>query len=257
MNVLLSAFLSISLLYSASAQAGNTSQVLSDAHFHMASCLKHFQEHIQENINQLQADHSRTLKLELDIDDSLSHQFVLFTALSKAYDYFATSTYDWEHPLREKTLVGKFRAANGRIKFLEERLYQLNELQKMHPRIADRIDALLERLSSNQKTSFQEWMGARGALRNHEQAYYDFLGDQTRWRVYEQGLANNVEWNKTMGAIQEDFYRNLSCVTALDQVKNLIPKSLMEENTNQLAEQPAAHEISRSLSSQLSIDDLE
>ena len=230
--------------------------VLHDAQMNVSSCLNRFQNHIQANHDEIQKNYLQTLKSVKNFETTLDHQFVGVTWAEKIYDYFAANKWDREHPMIEKTTVGKLRANRSRAKFLAEKLYQLSELEKMQPKISDRIDALFTRMSSHQKSPAHEWVSARNALRDHEQTYYDFIGEQTRTLVYEQGYANGVDWNKTMGKVQENFFRVLSCVTLLDQMKVLIPKSLLEGGKNELAES-ASREITRKVSSEVSVEDLE
>ncbi len=205
-----------------------------DAHQQIKLCLDRFENLVQVNLRQVQTDLDQSRAESREAKERIHNRFFILNLGGAIYDRFAKGVYDWEHPDREKTDHGKARAYGLRSSLDQSRINQLNEILESRPRIRDDFDLLMVDLKSMKKSL--NWLTARTNLRNNERVYYDVMGDEMREMVYENGWANEVDWNKTMGEVQETFFRNISCVTLLDQIKASLPARFIEDEPSRLVD---------------------
>ena len=221
----------ITPIFTSGAQAAPSKIV----HEKLTDCMSRLYQTMDEDRSQVQNDRDHSQLEAQEIESELNRKWGARIWAEKIYDYFSRGTWDWQHPKNEKTLTGKVRALIERTHNMDAKLSQLREMRVMRTKASDQLEFVLSRLDKNKPATHQEWADIRSYLRTLDQEYYDFINDLRREKVHEQGFADQVNWNKTMGLLQETFYRDISCVTVMDQVVLLIPDKLLIKNESRLA----------------------
>ena len=215
-----------------SAGEGNLSVI----HQEWLGCMDRFHQVVEQNLSHIQSDVNLSEKRKETAEAALNKKWKMLSWVDSLIDDVIQDQWDWENPERLKTESGKIRGLTKRIKLKLQEMHQLQDILSLDAVLYPRVNLLFSKSNQNKKVDMNEWKSIRSLMQKREQAYYDFIGDQTRQQVYERGFVNVVVWNKTMGQLQENFFRNVSCVTIVDQVRFMIPKKMLDQSSYQLVE---------------------
>ena len=216
---------------------GTPLSVITYSHQDLHQCLIRFKKEVEQNQTSIMADAEKNHHLFQSIKNELDERWGLWNWAEKTIDRITHDEWDWEHPSHPITLSGKYRAHSTRAKIKERQARLLADILALHPTLIQKNDLLFKKMEMNHRFTKMEWENLRSQLRKREMEYYDFLGDLTRQQVHERGFVDVVSWNKTMGLLQENFYRNLSCVTEMDQLAKLIPRVMKHDRSYRLVEE--------------------
>jgi len=228
--------LMISICFASSAHAKSKNPVIHQIHHDLLGCIDRFHQTVEEKLNLILSDYHQSEKEKENALKALDEKWFLFGWADKIYDKAAQGKWDWEHPDQVKTESGKIRAYSKRMLEKQREFHQLKDVLNEDTSIYPRLNSLFAKTDKLQTLDLNEWHNIRALMQKREQAYYDFIGDQARQQVYERGFVNVIVWNRTMGLIQDHFYRNVSCVTVIDQQRMLVPKSMIDQHSYQLVE---------------------